>query len=75
MAEPQRWKQIAFLFAVPVIAGAIFQFELQYERSDWMDAVRKDFPGRHRLRPGGAKPRCRMCRREAPRREGAPVRQ
>jgi Zn-dependent protease with chaperone function len=44
MADLRRWKLIAFLFAIPVIAGAVFQLKHESARSEWMDAVRKDFP-------------------------------
>jgi Zn-dependent protease with chaperone function len=44
MAHSRQWKLIAFLFAIPVIAGAVFQLKHESARSEWIDAVRKDFP-------------------------------
>jgi hypothetical protein len=44
MTDSRRWKQLAFLFAIPVVAAAVFQFGYQREKSEWLDAVRIDFP-------------------------------
>lgn len=42
MPDLPRWKLIAFLFAIPVISGAIFQFDYARTESAWIAERRKE---------------------------------
>src|SRR5215469_3500187 len=42
MPSLPRWKLIAFLFAIPVISGAIFQFDYARTESAWIAERRKE---------------------------------
>ena len=44
MPNSHRWKLIAFLFAIPIVSGAIFEFEYARTQSDWMAEERRALP-------------------------------